>query len=612
MTPTNPFGEKLIIIGEHNERHLAHVELILSEAGFVNLVTVSNGKDLLEQLRKFQRNSEDIGLIILNSNLPDCQIDEFCLSFSSIDEGIGIPAIVFTEESAELDNMQARRLAQLSRQGVSLIAGPIRGPDFIPLVNMSLILRNERHLRRSQEEQLLNELSERKIMEARFRYLVAHDELTGLANRRSLEKKLQLAIHRCRNFNQEGALLYLDLDRFNMINDLEGHETGDRLLVETVSLLHGTLDADHIAARIGADEFCIFLENVTQQEALSVAERLRQSLDGFRFVTGQDSYHISASIGVALLESRRPASHPSVLIAEAHQACYAAKANGRNMVQLYNNRDTEACTRRSDILWIPLIREALMENRFFLVFQPVVRVKDGAITHYEALIRMRGKRSDIFSPGEFIPVAERMGLIHHIDLWVVDKAIDFLASLPESQSHISLTVNLSGVAFQDQSLLPLIRQKLEMTWISASRLAFEITETATVANYQQTREMIARIRALGCHFALDDFGAGFSSFDYIKKFPVDYLKIDGQFIKNLLHDETDQVLVKAMIDIARKLGKKTIAEYVESPKVLSLLKTLGVDYVQGYLLGKPEPHLLEKTTISIGDIANSAQSTQAA
>jgi EAL domain-containing protein (putative c-di-GMP-specific phosphodiesterase class I) len=306
------------------------------------------------------------------------------------------------------------------------------------------------------------------------------------------------------------------------------------------------------------------------------------------------------------------ASHPSVLIAEAHQACYAAKANGRNMVQLYNDKDTEACTRRSDILWVPLIREALMENRFFLVFQPVVRVKDGAITHYEVLIRMRGKRSDIFSPGEFIPVAERMGLIHHIDLWVVDKSIDFLASLPEHQSHVSLTINLSGVAFQDQSLLPLIKQKLEMTWISASRLAFEITETATVANYQQTREMIARIRALGCHFALDDFGAGFSSFDYIKKFPVDYLKIDGQFIKNLLHDETDQVLVKAMIDIARKLGKRTIAEFVENPKVLSLLKTLGIDYVQGYLIGKPEPHLLDKTTISINEIAGSSQSTQAA
>jgi EAL domain-containing protein (putative c-di-GMP-specific phosphodiesterase class I) len=171
---------------------------------------------------------------------------------------------------------------------------------------------------------------------------------------------------------------------------------------------------------------------------------------------------------------------------------------------------------------------------------------------------------------------------------------------------------LSGVAFQDQSLLPLIKQKLEMTWISASRLAFEITETATVANYQQTRDMIARIRALGCHFALDDFGAGFSSFDYIKRFPVDYLKIDGQFIKNLLHDETDQVLVKAMIDIARKLGKKTIAEYVENPKVLSLLKTLGVDYVQGYLIGKPEPRLLDKTTIPINEIANSSQAIQAA
>ncbi len=220
------------------------------------------------------------------------------------------------------------------------------------------------------------------------------------------------------------------------------------------------------------------------------------------------------------------------------------------------------------------------------MFQPIIRVSDGSVSHYEALIRMQGDGDRIYLPDEFIPLAERTGLIRRIDFWVVDKAIDMLASLPR-EHPVSLSINLSSGGLQDPSIISLVRRKLDMTFVSPSRITFEITETAAVSSFSKTREMVARLRALGCSFALDDFGTGFSSFNYIKNFPVDYLKIDGTFIVNLIDDPTDQVLVKSMIDVGHTLGKKVIAEYVESPGVLDLLRRFGVDYVQGYHLGRP-------------------------
>lgn len=594
--------QRLIFIGEHDAERLASIVTLLRTAGFENILVAGDGKSMLEHLRAHQRSLDDIGLVVINWELPGCRVDELCQSLADYENGIGIPVLVGIDASFDIQSPEAQRLSQLRRHGVSLVPWPPRSAEILPAINLSLLFGQERQIRRKQEEQLLTELSGRKIMEAQLKYLVAHDELTGLANRRSLEKKLTLALHRSKNFKQEGALFYLDLDRFNLINDLEGHDFGDRLLVEVVGVMHATLDRDHIAARIGADEFCLFVENISQADALALAERLRQAMDGYQVAAIRDSYHISMSIGVSMLDPAAVPTHPGELITRAHQACYMAKSFGRNRVHFYDEQDSDVHTRQKDMLWVPLLREALVANRFFMVFQPVVRVMDGAITHYEVLVRMRGKLSEVFQPGDFIPVAERMGLIHQIDLWVVENAIDFLAALPESQSNVSLTINLSGHSFQGNDLYTLIRQKLEWSWVAPSRLTFEITETATVANHHQTREMIARIRSLGCRFALDDFGSGFSSFDYIKKFPVDYLKIDGQFIRTLLDDETDRVLVKAMIEIARKLGKRTIAEFVDNPAVLSLLSQLGVDYVQGYLLGRPSTELLPDQFIPLQEL----------
>jgi len=287
-----------------------------------------------------------------------------------------------------------------------------------------------------------------------------------------------------------------------------------------------------------------------------------------------------------------------------------AKENGRNLVREYNENDISVQERRHDIYLVPLIRKALLEKQFFLVYQPVVDLSDGHISHYEALIRMKGNE-EVIGPSDFIPVAERMGLIHSIDLWVVEEAIDFIAQQSSELNQVSIAINLSSVAFQDESLLPAIKEKLDLTFVDAKRITFEITETAAVENFEKTREMIMNIRALGCKFALDDFGAGFCSFNYLKTFPVDYVKIDGQFIRNLINDETDQVLVKSMAEIATKLGKKTIAEFVETPEIIVKLKEMGIDYGQGYVFGKPEEALLSGNTVSIRELMTISQEHKA-
>ncbi|MBQ0790128.1 MAG: EAL domain-containing protein, partial [Cycloclasticus sp.] len=287
-----------------------------------------------------------------------------------------------------------------------------------------------------------------------------------------------------------------------------------------------------------------------------------------------------------------------------HHACYSAKTLGRNRVSLFEGEDENLVTLRNDAKWVPHIRRALSEDLFQLVFQPVVKVSDGHVSHYETLIRMVGDSGELLTPEQFIPVAERMGLINHIDLWVVSHIIDYIAALPKAKEEVCFTVNLSSHALQGDYLLPVLKKKLETSWISPSRLTFEITETAAVTNFEKTRLMVSKIRALGCRFALDDFGAGFSSFNYIKNFPVDYLKIDGQFTQNLVVDSADQVLVKSMIDVAHSLGKKAIAEYVSNAEIFRILKEFGVDYVQGYLVGKAEVDLLPSPYVAINDLLN--------
>jgi diguanylate cyclase (GGDEF)-like protein len=590
--------QKKIIIADADSRTREELVTLLQGGGFNNLVVAIDGSKIYEILRPYQESPEDLGLVIIDEDLPQCQIKEMCKSLSHENGGIFLSFIVLRNEQAS----EPQEFGLGSEYQVYEVFKPYRFQELLQLVEFLLILKNERLLRHQQQEKLITELSTRKLLDAKLKYMVAHDDLTGLLNRHSLEQHLRLIIHRNGKLLQNGALLFLDLDRFGLVNDIEGFDAADRLLVEVVTVIRKVVQGMGLFARIGSDELCLYLDHSTIDHAVSVAEQITRKLDDFRFRVRDESYNITASVGIAMLVSPEIVKHPAEFISKAHQACTIAKKKGRNKIWLYCEEDQAFQERQRDVYWVPLIREALTHNKFFLVFQPVVNLHTGAISHHEVLIRMRGGDNKIITPGEFIPVAERMGLIHGIELWVIEKSIDFLASLPSQYSQVCLAINLSGNAFQDDAVVRFIQQKLEMSWVTPSRLTFEITETTAVENFERTRTMINQLKGLGCQFALDDFGAGFCSFNYLKKFPVDYVKIDGQFIRNLVEDETDQVLVRSMHQIAQKLGKKTIAEYVESPKAISILREIGINYGQGYILGKPEQELLVQKNFQFIDL----------
>lgn len=596
----NSRKQEIIIIAETNASSIARITEELQSKGFCNFKFGVNGAEIYKIIREYYENPEAIGLIIISNDLPDCQIKDLYKSFSQWDGGVFIPLLILKKDlTPDSDDwhLDSQDLVYHLKRDYSSI-------ELQMAVNFLICLKSEKYLRYKQQERLLTELSERKLVDAKLKYLVGHDELTGLFNRSSLEQHIQLTLNRnsSRNFSQDSVLLFIDLDRFSLLNELEGFDVGDRLLIDVIGLIRNALNNVGLLARIDSDKFGLYLENCTVSQAENWSKNIRTALDNFRFIIGTVAYNITASIGLSSLNSAKSIVHPRELIFQAHQACCMAKTNGRNMVWKYDNEDTAIRERHRDIYWVPIIREAFLNKSFFLLFQPVINLTDGNISHYEVLIRLRGENGAVICPGEFIPAAERMGLIHGIDSWVVENAIDYLAALPVELSHIALAINLSSVAFQDESLLPMIKQKLEMTSVRAERITFEITETAAIDNFKQSRSMIYQIRALGCHFALDDFGAGFCSFNYLKKFPVDYVKIDGQFIQNLTNDETDQVLVQSMHQIAKKLGKKTIAEFVDCPKTIKILREIGVNYGQGYIFGKPSEQFLKQNTFQINDV----------
>jgi len=595
MQVSEYFKKQIIIIAESDESIAAEIQDYLNDQGFVCCQIVNDGNQLYEVLRRYYEQPNQLGVIIANAQLPQAQLAEMSRTLTSDNESIVVPFIIYNHQMGVIqgsDNTNYRGL-------VHYMAAPIDYSKLLLILNFQLVIKHEHSRRQTQKEQLINELAERKIVDAKLQYLVVHDELTGLLNRQNFERQLRLILNRNSRIALHGALLFIDVDRFSLINELEDFEVGDRLLVDIVAIIRQNSTSDKLFARIGSDEFCLFVEGKSDRQVREIAEHIRKSVYGTRFLTGDVCYSISISLGMASLQAVTALINPRELISRARQACTMAKHNGRNMLWEYNEKDNQVQERNKDIYWVPLIKKALVDKRFFLVFQPVVNLDSGYISHYEVLVRMRGEANEVIAPVNFIPVAERMGLIHSIDLLVVEKAIDWLA---KQDKTISVAINLSSVAFQDDSLLPTIKEKLALNWVSAERITFEITETAAIDNFEQTRAMIIKIRALGCRFALDDFGAGFCSFNYLKKFPVDYVKIDGQFISNLLNDETDQVLVKSMTEIAKQLGKKTIAEFVETDELVVKLREIGVDFGQGYLFGKPEVNLIEAGRVVLTDL----------
>jgi len=606
MTISGNLKEKVIIIAEADEIVAKEISLKLKENGFVDIRIANDGSKVYEIIRPFYNNIEKIGLVIVNEELPQCQVMEMCQTFN--DNKSVIPFIIVN--SRELYKFEVENSKLKSKGLIHYMSLPLNYSEFLSILRFQLIIKHEYLLRHNQEERLINELAARRVGNEKMKYLVAHDELTSLLNRQSFERELRLILNRSNALHQNGALLFIDIDHFYLVNEIEGFEIGDRLLVSVVSIIRKLIAKNDLFARIGSDEFCLFLKNKTADEVTTFANQIRKAVHEYRFYTGDICYNVSISVGISGLSTEAVVYHPNELVFRARQACKMAKKNGRNLAWEYNEQDMFVREQHRDIYWVPLIKKAFLEERFFLVFQPIVSLSNGEVSHYEVLIRMRGEGNEIIEPIEFIPVAERTGLIYSIDLWVVENAIDFLAKLPSDKANVSLSINLSSMAFRGTSLLSTIKEKLDLTWVDAKRIVFEITETTDVSHFEQVRQMITKIQALGCKFTLENFGAGFCSFNYLKTSSVDFVKIDDQFIHNLIDNPTDQILVRTMAELARNLGKKTIAEYVNSPEIINKLRELGIDFGQGYIFGKPEQSLLTTESFVIADLIHKKEIEQ--
>lgn len=435
------------------------------------------------------------------------------------------------------------------------------------------------------------DITEQKEYEQKLYYQAQHDSLTGLYNRNYFRQELERVVSRVARSGAECALFYIDLDQFKYVNDTLGHAAGDRLLVEVTLMCRALLRDGDIMARFGGDEFTILLYDVEEDAALLVAEKLRVAFDGYRFLESGKSFNVTCSLGIAMISNQ--IQDPDEVMSQADLACNLAKTQGRNRVVLYDAGLNDKEGMVEDMGWASRVRDAVEQDKFRLVFQPIIALADANKQSYEVLLRMISDDGSIIMPGGFIPAAERFGLINNVDRWLVHQALWRLAELNRtSASPVSFSINLSGRAFDDPALLPLIHKTLEETGLDPRLVTFEITETATIAKLSAAATFITGLRNIGCEFALDDFGVGFSSFSYLKHLPVDKLKIDGGFIKNMSASGVDQAMVQSIAQVARALGKTTVAEAVEDEATLDLLRDYGVDYAQGYYLGRPDAGLV--------------------
>jgi diguanylate cyclase (GGDEF)-like protein len=385
------------------------------------------------------------------------------------------------------------------------------------------------------------------------------------------------------------ALLYLDLDQFKYINDTLGHAAGDRLLVECAQMLRDHLREGDLLARFGGDEFTVLLYNVDIHAARHVADHIRTLFENYRFYESGNNFNVTVSIGISAITPESGSADE--ILSHADLACNIAKSQGRNCLHLFNPADKQKDGMAEDMGWASRVRDAFENDKFNLAYQPIVSIHDGHIHDYEVLLRMKLDDGDAILPGGFMPAAERFGLINQVDRWTVKTAMYKLANLHKTDPTIRFAINLSGRAFEDKELLPLIHGILTDTGLEPSALTFEITESAAISNLAAATKFIYQLKDMGCEFALDDFGTGFSSFAYLKNLPVDKLKIDGSFVKGLADTRMDQAMVQSMNQIAHALGKKTIAEFVENEATLDMLRAYGVDYAQGYYLSKPKPSI---------------------
>jgi diguanylate cyclase (GGDEF)-like protein/PAS domain S-box-containing protein len=432
------------------------------------------------------------------------------------------------------------------------------------------------------------DITDRKSFERELQHLADHDALTGLFNRRRFDEELDREVARAARYREPGALLVLDLDNFKYVNDTLGHPAGDQVVMSVAALLRKRLRDTDVVARLGGDEFAVLLSHTPPPDARKVAEDLVRSIRYQGATAGGRPVRVTTSLGVALFGAGSTTAQE--LLAAADLALYEAKDAGRDRIVVYTPQSGSQALERARASWVDRIRRALEEDRFVLHAQPILDLTKDEVAQYELLLRMVDEDSgELVPPAAFLGVAERFGLVQSIDRWVVTHAIQLMDRLLKAGEVVRLEVNLSGRSVDDPGLPVLVQRELEKTDVDPDNLVLEITETALISNMDEARNFAETLTRLGCRFALDDFGAGFGSYYYLKHFPLHYLKIDGDFIRQLPTSPTDQLMVKAMVQVASGLGMKTIAEFVENEGIVEFLRHYGVDFAQGYHIGRPVP-----------------------
>jgi diguanylate cyclase (GGDEF)-like protein/PAS domain S-box-containing protein len=436
---------------------------------------------------------------------------------------------------------------------------------------------------------VFHDITRERRMAHQMTWQATHDSLTGLANRNEFTDRLANLLTGMEDGGHlENALLYLDLDQFKVVNDTCGHAAGDELLKQLSRMLRVQVPTNASLARLGGDEFGILLENVDLDQARAVANRILQAIGEFTFQWDERRFNVGASIGMVPIQ--HDTANASFILSAADVACYVAKESGRNRVHVYEESDIDFGQRHSEMHWVSRIKQALEEGRLVLFRQAITALKTEEKTpHYELLLRMRNEKGALIPPGAFIPAAERYNLMNDLDRWVVDAAFRHLHRIQKAGNEDIYSINLSGNSLNDDEFPDYIQQKISEYQIHTGQLCFEITETAAVFNLEKASRIIFKLKSIGCRFSLDDFGSGLSSFGYLKNLPVDFLKIDGNFVKDMNTDPMNRAIVEAINQVGHTLSIRTIAEFVENEDIAHQLRDMGVDFAQGYYFSKPEP-----------------------
>lgn len=516
---------------------------------------VDNGPDLEAALAE-----QSWDVVICDHNLP--AYDATAALAAIKHSGLDVPVIIVSGSIGEEIAVDAMKSG---------------AHDYVMKGNLTrLVPAIERELRETQVRHA------HRLAQASIQHLAYHDPLTGLANRIAFELCLKRALSEL-GHGERHALLYIDLDQFKVVNDTSGHEAGDELLRQLAVLLREPIRDSDTLARLGGDEFGMLLTHCSLAHALQVAERLLRLVSKFRFAWQNKNFLLGASIGLVMLEDASQSL--SEVLRMADMACYAAKDKGRNRVHLFRSEDQELLQRQGEMQWLGRLNQALEEGRFELLRQRIEPLNGHGQRHYEFLLRLIGNNGQHILPGAFIPAAERYGLMSNLDRWVVREAFAQLARMDVSETMYF--INLSGATLSEEEFTPYVVKELRAWGLNATRIGFEITETAVISNLKSAVRFIEQVKNLGCQVALDDFGAGLSSFAYLKTIPADYLKIDGGFIKDMLSDRMNHAIVESVNYIGHVAKLQTIAEFVESPAVRQRLSEIGIDYAQGFDIHRP-------------------------